>query len=142
MCILYRLSSGTLAGGYRVVDEGPLYVDLLVGGRLVSLDTEIRLEGPLTTREADKSGSTISPLFAARTHIPLSHNLALGIYGDVGGFAGFDVKWQMAGTVHWDISDHWSLLGGYRYMAIHHDKADHEFDVALGGPLIGVTYRF
>jgi hypothetical protein len=132
----------TLSAGYRVLDGGPLSVDLLVGGRLVSLDTAILLEGPLNTREAERSVSKISPLVGGRVTFPLNNDLAIVLYGDAGGLGGSDVKWQAAGTVQWDISRHWRVLGGYRHMAIHHDSADYEFDVALSGPLLGVSYRF
>lgn len=132
----------TLAVGYRVVDQGPMFVDVVVGGRLVSLDVEIELEGPLMTRRAEESKSRISPLFGGRVRVPLGRDFGLALYGDVGGFKSTDVKWQLVGTVQWDISSHWRLAAGYRHMQIHYDKRDFEFDVALSGPIVGVSYRF
>jgi hypothetical protein len=132
----------TLAVGYRVVDGRRFSIDLLAGGRLVALDTKIQLEGPLNNREADRSVSNLSPMVGARARLPLNNDLALVLYVDGGGFGASDVKWQAAGTVQWDISSHWRLLGGYRHMAIHHDENDYEFDVGLSGPLVGVSYRF
>jgi hypothetical protein len=132
----------TAAAGYRIVDQGRMFVDLLAGGRIVSLGTELELEGPRTTRTADKSTSQVSPLIAARAAVPISDNLALGVYGDAGGFIASDIKWQILGTIQWDISRHWRLIAGYRYMDIHHDRADYEFDLSLSGPLLGVRYRF
>jgi hypothetical protein len=132
----------TAAVGYRVLDRDRLFVDLLVGARYTGLDVKLELEGPLQTREAKASPSSIAPLFGARAQLPISHNLALVLYGDAGGFGGADVKWQAAGTMQWDISQHWRLIGGYRHMAIHHDKSRFEFDVALSGPVLGASYKF
>lgn len=133
---------GTLAVGYRVVDQGPLFVDVFAGGRLVSLKVDIELEGPLTTREVDESRSRIAPMFGGRVRVPLGEDFGLALYGDVGGFKSSDVKWQLIGTVQWDISRHWRLAAGYRHMQIHHDTRRADFDVALSGPIVGVSYRF
>lgn len=130
---------GTLAGGYRVVDQGPLFVDIVAGARLVSLDVDLELEGPLTTREADESKSSIAPLIGGRVRVPLGRDFGVALYGDVGTGT---VEWQMIGTVQWDISRHWRLAAGYRHMAIDYDKNDLHFDVALSGPIVGVSYRF
>lgn len=130
---------GTLAGGYRVVDQGPLFVDIVAGARLVSLDVDLELEGPLTTREADESKSSIAPLIGGRVRVPLGRDFGVALYGDVGTGT---VEWQMIGTIQWDISRHWRLAAGYRHMAIDYDKNDLHFDVALSGPIVGVSYRF
>lgn len=133
---------GTAAVGYRILDRDRLFIDLLVGARYTGLDVKLKLEGPLQTRESEASPSSVAPLFGARAQVPLSHNISFVLYGDAGGLGGADIKWQVAGTMQWGISTHWRLIGGYRHMAIHHDKPDFEFDVGLSGPLLGVSYRF
>lgn len=132
----------TAAIGYRVVDNGPMFVDLFAGGRLVSLDIETELTGPLQTRQRDASNTTIAPLFGGRVRVPLGDKWGLLLYGDAGGFAASDVKWQLVGTVQRDLGRHWRLVAGYRHMQLHHDKDELEFDVALSGPIIGFSYRF
>ena len=128
-----------VAGGYRVVDRGPMFVDLVAGGRLVSLDAKVELRGPLTSRERKASKSNLEGLIGGRVRVPLGKNWGMAIYGDVGTGS---VIWQMLGTVQWDISNHWRMAAGYRHMSINHKKDDFKFDVALSGPIVGVTYRF
>jgi len=130
---------GTAAVGYRVVDQGPLFVDLVAGARVVSLDAKVQLTGPLMTREREASETAISPLVGGRVRFPLAENWGVAVYGDVSTGA---VKWQMVGTVQWDISRHWRLAAGYRHLQIDHDKDDFSFDIGLSGPIVGVSYRF
>jgi hypothetical protein len=130
----------TGAIGYRVVDRGPMYVDLYAGGRLVSLDVDLSLEGPLQTREANASPSNVSPLIGGRARFPLSDRWALALQGDIGFDS--DVKWQLAGTVQYQLGDHWRAGVGYRHLQLHHDTDESEFDIAFSGPLMAFTYIF
>lgn len=41
-----KLFFSTLSGGYRIVDKGPFYVDLVAGIRYISIDNKVRLEAP------------------------------------------------------------------------------------------------
>ncbi|HEY5721000.1 MAG TPA: hypothetical protein VIT45_01630 [Allosphingosinicella sp.] len=137
-----KLFFSTLSGGYRVIDKGDFYVDLFAGGRYISIDNRLRLEGPVTSREAEASGSDLAPMVGARTRIPLGKDWGLLLYGDTGGFASSDIKWQLMGTVQWDIGRHWRAIAGYRHMDVEHERNDQTFNLALTGPLLGVTYRF
>lgn len=130
----------TGALGYRVVDRGPMYVDVYAGARLVSLDIDLALEGPLQTREASASPSNVSPLIGGKARLPLSERWALALQGDIGFDS--DVKWELAGTVQYQLGRHWLAGVGYRHLALHHDKEDAEFDIAFSGPLIAFTYMF
>ncbi|HXG80242.1 MAG TPA: hypothetical protein VNJ05_00410 [Sphingomicrobium sp.] len=132
----------TSAVGYRVVDKGPMFVDLFVGARLMSLDVEMELEGPLTTRTREADKSHISPLFGGRVRFPLGEKWGLALYADAGGFKSTDVKWQLVGSVQRDLGKHWRLMAGYRHMQLHHESDEIDFDVALSGPFLGFTYRF
>ena len=130
---------GTGAVGYRVVDKGPMFVDLFVGGRYSSLKADVELTGPLQTRRRKGSASNVSALAGGRVRVPLGENWGLALYSDVGSG---DVKWQALATVQHDFSRHWRVAAGYRHMSINHSKNDFEFDVALSGPIVGVTYKF
>lgn len=128
------------AVGYRVVDQGPMFVDLYAGGRLVSLDVDLSLDGPLQTREANASPSNVSPLIGGKARFPLGGRWALALQGDIGFDS--DVKWQLAGTIQYQLGDHWRMGAGYRHLALHHDKQESEIDIALSGPLLAITYTF
>lgn len=130
----------TGALGYRVVDRGPMHVDLYAGGRLVSLDADLKLVGPLQTREASASPSNISPLVGGKARFPLSDRWALALQGDIGFDS--DVKWQLAGSVQYQLGNHWRMGAGYRHLQLHHDTEKSEFDIAFSGPLLAFTYIF
>jgi hypothetical protein len=135
-----KLTIATGAIGYRVVDKGPMFVDLYAGGRLVSLDVDLTLVGPLQTREASASPSNVSPLIGGKARFPLSDRWALALQGDIGFDS--DVKWQLAGTVQYQLGKHWQAGVGYRHLQLHHDTEKSEFDIAFSGPLMAFTYIF
>jgi hypothetical protein len=135
-----KILIATGALGYRVVDRGPMFVDLYAGGRLVSLDVDLSLVGPLQTREASVSPSNVSPIIGAKARFPLSDRWALALQGDLGFDS--DVKWELAGTVQYQLGNHWRMGAGYRHLQLHHDKEDSELDIAFSGPLVAFTYIF
>jgi hypothetical protein len=136
----YKQTVATGAIGYRVVDQGPMFVDLYAGARLVSLDVDLLLEGPLQTRETNASPSNVSPLIGGKGRFPLSDRWALALQGDIGFDS--DVKWQLAGSVQYQLGDHWRAGVGYRHLQLHHDADESEFDIAFSGPLVAFTYIF
>lgn len=134
---------GTLLLGYRVVDKGPLFVDLLAGGRLTALNVDVELSGPQQTIERDRSKSSLAPVLGARFRVPLGDRWGLAAYGDIGGFgATSDMSWQLMGTVQYDLSNSWRISAGYRHVAISHEKGDFDIDMAISGPILGLSYRF
>lgn len=135
-----KLLIATGAVGYRIVDQGPMFVDLYAGARLVSVDIDLALEGPLQTRKASISPSNVSPLVGLKARFPLSDRWAFGLQGDIGFDS--DVKWELAGTIQYRLGDHWRAGLGYRHLALHHDKDEGEIDIAFSGPLIAFTYIF
>jgi hypothetical protein len=136
----YKQTIATGAIGYRVVDRGPMFIDLYAGGRLISLDVDLALEGPLQTREANASPSNVSPLVGGKARFPLSDRWALALQGDIGFDS--DVKWQLAGSIQYELGKHWRAGVGYRHLQLHHDSDDSEFDISFSGPLIAFTYLF
>jgi len=134
------MSTATL--GYRAVDRGPMYLDLLGGVRIVSVDVDIKLSDPQQSVESDASKTTVAPIVAARFHTPIAEKWGLEFYADIGGITKPKLTWQLAGTVDWTISDRWSLFGGYRYMKLDYGKNGFDLDLGMGGPIFGATYRF
>lgn len=131
----------TIEGGYRVVDQGPMSLDLVGGVRISSLYTKVELEGPLQERTRKKTVTQVAPIVGARVRVPVGERTAFALYGDVG-VSDADVRFQIFGNVQHDISRHWRLMAGYRYMSIRHNKSDFDLDMSLSGPVIGVTYKF
>ena len=105
-----RVITTTHLAGYRVVDKGPLFLDLMAGARITSLKADLDLSGPLRTVERDSSETKIGPVIASRFRMPLGEKWGIELYGDLGGFGvTSDLSWQLLGTVQYEISDHWVL---------------------------------
>lgn len=137
-----KMFIGTLVGGYRIVDQGPLFIDILAGGRLGAVDVKLELDGPLQTRERDADRSNVSPLVGARIHIPLGPRWGLGLYSDVALTKSAVVRWHAVGTVQYEISRRWRAALGWRHMDIHHDSQRADIDLNMTGPFLGFIYGF
>lgn len=129
--------------GYRVVDNGPMFVDLFAGGRITSIKVDLDIDLPLQSFHRSSKKTQFGPMIASRARFPLSDKWGIGVYGDLGGFGvGADLSWQLLGTVQYDISDRWRLLAGWRHFYAKQSKNDFDVHIKLDGPILGVTYRF
>jgi hypothetical protein len=138
-----KLLTTTHLFGYRVVDNGPMFVDIFAGGRITSIKVDVDIHLPLQTIERDSKKTQFGPVVASRVRFPLSDKWGVGLYGDLGGFGvGADISWQLLGTIQYDISDRWRLSGGWRHFYAKQDKNDFDVHVKLDGPILGATYRF
>lgn len=138
-----RMVVSTTLAGYRAVDNGPMFLDLMAGARITSIRAELELSGPLQTVERESSETKFSPILASRFRVPLGDRWGLAVYGDLGGFGiTADISWQLMGTIQYDISDHWRALVGWRHFEAHQDKNGFDIDLALDGPFLTVGYRF
>ena len=136
-----RTAEVTLVGGYRVVNEGPVIVDLLAGGRMNWFKANLQVNGPNRELDGEKKKSWFDPLIAARLGAPLGGKWGLGVYGDVGGFGiGSHVTWQLAPTVTYQINHKMSVGAGWRYYKVNYSTGDDFlYNVHQSGPLI--TFR-
>jgi hypothetical protein len=129
--------------GYRVVDNGPMFVDVFAGGRITSVKVDLDIDTPLGTFHRSSKKTQFGPLIASRVRFPLRDTWGVGVYGDIGGFGvGADLSWQLLGTVQYDISDRWRLSGGWRHFYAKQSKNDFDVRFKLDGPILGATFRF
>jgi hypothetical protein len=135
-----RTAEITLLGGYRVVNQPSITLDLLGGGRMNFFKTTLQLQGP--NREADGSvkQTWLDPLIAARVIAPFGGKWSGALYGDLGGIvAGSDVTWQLVPTVSYQINHKMSIGAGWRYFKVNYRHGDFLYNVHQSGPLI--TFR-
>lgn len=138
-----RVLTTTHLAGYRVVDKGLLFLDLMAGVRITSIKANLDLSGPLQMVERDNSETTVGPVIASRFRVPLGERWGFELYGDLGGFGvTSDPSWQLLGTVQYEISDHWLLGGGWRHFSAEQDNNGFKIDLAMTGPFLAFGYRF
>ncbi|TSD83750.1 hypothetical protein FFK22_036170 [Mycobacterium sp. KBS0706] len=134
----------TVGATARVVDESKLGVDLLVGARIVSLsvDSDLRGQGPFgRSRSSDSSSTIVDGIVGVRAGVELGDGFSLLGYADIGA-GNSDLTWQVLGAVEYSFNNSVSGAIGYRYLG--YDFGGHAplDDLALYGPILGVTIRF
>lgn len=138
-----KLLATTHLFGYRVVDNGPMFVDLFAGGRITSIKVNLDIDTPLGSFDRSSKKTQFGPVIASRFRAPLGGKWGAAIYGDLGGFGvGADLSWQLLGTIQYDLSDRWRLAAGWRHFYAKQSKNDFDVRMKLDGPILGVTFRF
>jgi len=135
-----RTAEVTLLPGYRVVDKGPVTVDLLAGARMNWFKLNLQLKGPNREAAGDVKHDWLDPLIGTRISASLGGKWSFGFYGDLGGaIVGSRITWQAVPTINYQISHKMTLGAGWRYFKIDYRKGDFLYNVHQSGPLI--TFR-
>ena len=50
--------------------------------------------------------------------------------------------WQLFATYNYQWTEHVAVSAGYRHYVIDLDKNRFRYDLALSGPLVGISYEF
>jgi hypothetical protein len=139
----FKLLIVTGLAGYRVVDQGPLFVDLMAGARLTGAKAKLEISGPFETRERTLKKTQIGPVLASRLGAPLGGKWGASVYGDVGGFGiSSDLSWQLMGTIQYQLSKKWQLGAGWRHLSARVERRGFKFKQVLDGPILVVRFRF
>ena len=135
-----RTAEITLLGGYSVMNEGPVKVDLMAGGRMNFFKTTLQLDGPNRSLDGSKKETWFDPLIGTRISAPLGGKWGMNFYGDLGGIVmGSDITWQAVATVDYQINHKMSIGAGWRYYKVNYDHGDFLYNVHQSGPII--TFR-
>jgi len=133
-----------LAGEYRVFESDGASIDLMAGGRLWSVETDIDPQGGLLGDQFFSDGDTwVDPIVGARGRADISENFYLTGWGMIGGFGvSSDFTWDVMGALGYEVTDKISVVGGYRAMGVDYSDGDFVFDVVQHGPVLGAVFRF
>lgn len=134
----------TVAPYYRAIDDRSVALDVFAGGRLWYVDTKIKaLAGRLPERSDGESQTWLDPILGVRGQAVLGRGFSITASADAGGFGvGSEFTWQLVGTVDYEIRDWISVRAGYRHLDVDYKEDGFTWDVALSGPIVGVTFRF
>jgi hypothetical protein len=142
--------SGTAA--YRVIDES-MKIDVLGALRYTRVDADLDLKingvftGPLATRpfsgarSAGDSESWIDAVVGVKAVYPISKNVDLVGYADIGGSDDSDT-YQLIGGVNWQFKEDYSAKVGYRVLDWDYDDGSFKWDMQATGPYIGLGIKF
>ena len=136
--------------GYRLFDGDVPTLDLFVGARYTSLETELTLvtttsipSFPGGTRVLDADATWWDPVVGKRVIISLTDKLFATTLVDCGGFGvGSDVTYQWMVTAGWRFSDLLATSLGYRYFKQDYDEDNFLWDMVMSGFVVGVGLVF
>ena len=122
--------------------------DLLFGGRVNYLSTNLRINSPLEVRSVDGLKTWFDPIVGLQLHtLDGGKRWHAQVYTEIGGFgAGSTFTWQVFPTVGVDLSKRASLEFGYRWLDIDYSSGENttlfRYDVLTQGPVMGFGFKF
>jgi len=135
----------TAAAAYSIYYDDSANLDLVLGGRLWSVNTDIELKGGLLYGKDFSDGETwVDPLTGVKGRVTLSPDFFLTGWGLIGGFdADHDrLMWDLFGGLGYKFNDWGSVVAGYRAVSVDYSNDGFVYDVVQQGPLVGVDFRF
>jgi opacity protein-like surface antigen len=133
---------GTLGVTYRLINQDNRWLDLVAGGRFWSIDNDVTFKaGRLPERRTGVSESWIDPVVGLRGSIDLGSGFVAAAYADIGTGAS-DLTWQIYGGLGYRFNDHVLAQVGYRYLSVDYEDNGFVWDVAMSGPIVGLSIRF
>ena len=130
--------------GYRIAentDKGTS-VDVVGGFRYWHLNTDLTFTaGALPAITASRSRGWVDAVGGIRGRARLSKRLFVIGKADLGG-GGSKFTYQLFGGVGLLMGKRFALIGGYRDLSVNYNKDNFLFDVALHGPVFGLSIRF
>ena len=123
------------------------WLEVGLGGKLVSLYTGLDLDTPMEPRSGDASKTWFDPIIIMRSQGMIRDKWILQFRGDVGGFGiGSDFSWQIQANAGYRFSKLFQTTIGYRYIGIDYDKGEHLdrflYDVDTYGLVVRLGFNF
>jgi hypothetical protein len=139
----------TVGAAYSIYYEPEVAnFDLVVGGRLWSLDTDVKLKGvpdvlDIPTKFNDGE-SWVDPLVGAKGRYSLSPEFFVTGWGLFGGFGITDDKlmWVLFGGIGYEAWPGTAIVAGYRAVSVDYHNGNFIYDTVQQGPLLGIDFRF
>ena len=131
-------------GGYSIVPASDLVVDILAGARIWSVEASLNVAGSNASAERSRNPTWTDAVIGARLRWAAAQRWDVSAGGDGGGGGprGSKGTAQAYATAGYDLSELWQVFGSYRYLYLNYARNEYFFKGHLGGPLIGVAYRW
>ena len=112
-----KLLSSTNMAGYRVIDKGATFVDVLGGARFTREKLDIGLSAPNGSFGRDFSKTSVGPVLASRFRTAFGRRWGTALYGDIGALRHL-VRPFMAADGYRSIRAQQALAAGRRMAAL------------------------
>jgi hypothetical protein len=146
-----------MAGAYRVADwpmgdseTATWGLDLLAGIMVWDVEVDIHERGPLGFDPmVVEDDNWVDPIIGGRFVFNFSEELNASLRGEVGGFdigSGSTLTWNITVMAEYKLASNVGLALGFRYLDLDWSKGSGdsklEYDLAIYGPIIGVSIHF
>jgi len=85
----------------------------------------------------------VDPMIGVKGRLQGASPWYLTAWGMIGGFGvSSDLAWDAFAGIGYELSDRWSLVGGYRGLGVDYESDGFVFDVIMHGPIVGGVFRF
>jgi hypothetical protein len=134
----------TAIAGYALVDTGTAHVDAIAGARLWSVNVDLDFNGGALGGTSTDDGATwVDPLVGAKFRAELGSDFYVSGWGMIGGFGvSSDFMWDVMAGLGYEMTDSFSVYGGYRAVAVDYSDGSFVYDVVQQGPIVAGVFRF
>ena len=134
----------TFGGSYRAISKPGGSLDILVGGRYWSIDTELELQGLILPNRIQKhSEDWLDPLVGVKGRVNLGSGFFLSGWGNVGGFGtGSKFSYDVYGGLGYEFNNTVALTLGYRALYVDYEHDRFLYEVTQHGPVLGLSFKF
>lgn len=141
-----ELSSETFAGllgaGYSVYEDNAARLDIVGGGRVWSVKSELSFSGGfLDGRSATDEATWVDGMAGFKGTYSITPEIYLTGWGLIGA-GGADLDWDVAAAIGYNFNDTVSALAGYRALGVDYSNDGFVFDVVQQGPMLGLKVKF
>lgn len=128
--------------GYRLIDHKGLKADVTAGGRFWHLGEKLNFNPSILGLNLTASQNWADVLIGGRVELPLGPKATLTALGDVGGWnVSAKLDYQFAGLLGYNICPKWTLLAGYRYLAVDWRSGGSLYYMVTSGAVLGLTFH-
>lgn len=134
----------TAVGSYSLFLDDTASLDVVAGGRLWSVDTELNLKGGDLAGQSASDGETwVDPVVGLKGRANFTSDFYITGWGFIGGFdVSSKFMWDVMGGLGYSPSDSFSIIAGYRGVGVDYSDDGFVYDVVQHGPLLGFVFNF
>lgn len=137
------LGIATLMAEYRLWEQNKSSVDVMAGARLWYFKDDIEVIVGGDTGFTGSEYTWVDPMIGAKMRIQCDCPLYFTGWGMIGGFgASAKLDWDVFGGIGYEVTDHLSIIGGYRAIGIDYEGDELIFDEIMHGPMFGGILQY
>lgn len=135
-----RQTTASLTAGHAWRDDPQTGIDLLAGIRHWDVRASVAAPGLGAARS---QATFVDPVVAVRWRQALAPRWSSLAYAEVGGLGlGSELSWQLLALANYRARENLFVSMGYRHQQLDYRQRGKRLDVALSGPMLGVTWVF